>query len=361
MDVKETLKRLTNVLGGSGDEFRASAVFAELIRPFADEVETDAYANVTAVKRCGKENARLVMIDAHIDQMAMMAKEVTDDGFVKFIAQGFDPRQLYGADVTLITRAGKELPGIVATFPKELQYEEITDTVPVDELSIDLGLPAEKVKAEVTVGDFIYYANETIELADGTLCGRAFDDRAAVTSVLIAAEKLSAETLGFDVLYSASAREEVGGPGAAIVANRYKPDFAVVLDLAQAKCDAYSEPDAFELGGGAVIGRGDHSSPRLAERLAEVARAKEIPFNFQAIPAQSKTNAGHIQLAATGIETAVLSFPERYSHSPVEIVSIADTEKTAQLLAEFVLSLGPHDFRGDPDAEISGYKGGGLR
>ncbi|MDR2156445.1 MAG: hypothetical protein LBO81_01495 [Clostridiales Family XIII bacterium] len=344
MDVKETLKQLTNVLGGSGDEFRASALFADLIRPFADEIETDSYANVTAFKRCGVKDAKLVMIDAHIDQMAMMASEITDDGFVKFIAQGFDPRQLYGADVVLITRLGEAIPGIVTTVPAELQYGEITDTVSVDKLSIDLGLKAETVKEKVTVGDFIYYANETLELSDGALCGRAFDDRAALVSILFAAEILKDKSLVADILYSATAREEVGGPGAAIVAGRFRPDLAVALDLTQAKCDAYNDPGAFELGGGPVIGRGDHSSPAWAERFAEVARAAEIPYRFQAIPAHSKTNAGRIQIAGTGVVTAVLSFPQRYSHSSVEIVDVSDIERTGQLIARFALALRSEDF-----------------
>lgn len=335
MDLKQVLIDFTNVLGASGSEFSASELFEERIKPFADETEKDAFANVCAIKRSGKKDAPLLMLDAHIDQLAMMVSDITEDGFVRFIAPGFDPRQLYGADVTLVTRNAERIPGIVTTIPIELQYERVTKTIPVRELSVDLGLPADRVKKLVAVGDPVYYANETCELADGTLAGRAFDDRAGVAAILYAAEKLKDERLNCDVLYCATAREEVGGPGAAIVAYKYEPLLAVVLDGTHAKCHVYSGADAFEFGDGVIIGMGDHSSPRFARMFAEIARAKEIPHKIQPIPAHSKTNAARIQYAGKGVETVVLSFPMRYAHSPVEMVCEKDVENLAKLLTDF--------------------------
>lgn len=340
MDMKKTLFSLTNTLGGSGNEFAVTELVAELMKDASDSMETNDFGCLIARQNSKDPKAKTILFDAHIDQMAMLATGITDDGFVRFIAQGFDPRQLYGADVLIATRAHGLVEGVVNTVPVALNKMDKQKTVPVEKLTIDIGYPPEKVKEMVHIGDYIYYANETMELACGTVCGRAMDDRAGAAILIRMANELKGKELPVNVAYSFTPREETGGPGASLTGYTVKPDAAIAVDGSHAKCYAYAGAGSYSFSGGAIIGLGDHNHREVVEALTAVAKERELPYSVNLTPAFSKTNAGRLEYAGLGIPTAVVEFPMRYAHSSVEVADPENLSTISRLLAEFVLAGG---------------------
>ncbi len=340
MNLKDTLLRLTNTLGGSGKEFAVSYLVRDLVRAYVDKVEIDGFGCVIACKNSNDPEAKTVLLDAHIDQMVMVTTGITEDGFLRFIAQGFDPRQLYGADVLVETRRNGLIPGVVNTVPKAFNAAAVQSTVKVAELTVDIGYPPERVREMVSIGDYIYYANDTIELACDTVCGRAMDDRAGTAILLETARRISTMDVPVNVVFSFTPREETGGPGASLTGYLTKPDMAIAVDGSHAKCYAYSGEGSFDFDAGAIIGFGDHSYPAIAEALIAAAKAKNIPYVTNLIPAHSKTNAGRLEYAGLGIPTGVVEFPMRYAHSSVEIADINNLAMVSNLLTEFLMMGG---------------------
>lgn len=340
MELKDTLFRLTDTLGGSGKEFPVCYLITDLIRDTVDEVSINGFGCVLARKNSRRPGARTILLDAHVDQMSMVTVGITDDGFLRLIAQGFDPRQLYGADVLVDTRRNGLLPGVINTVPKVFNALPAQRTVKVSELTVDIGYPPARVREMVSVGDYIYYANETIELACDTVCGRAMDDRAGAAILLETARRLSREELPVNVVYAFDPREETGGPGASLAGYLVKPDQAIAVDGTNAKCYAYTGDGSFDFEAGAIIGYGDHSYPAISNALEALAREKNIPYAINLVPAFSKTNAGRLEYSCLGIPTAVIEFPMRYAHSSVEIAEMKSLAAVSDLLTAYLMTGG---------------------
>jgi len=338
LELKDKVKLLTNAYGVSGDEFRVSKIAADLLRPYVDRVEIDEFGNVSGYKSCGIPGAPKLMLDAHIDQIGFLVTDVTDEGFLRFMGMGVDQRMLLGSELTVMTQKHGNILGIVAAIPPHLQKPgDNTKSVPISEMVVDIGMTGEQAKKVVHVGDYMTFHNETMELLGGAVCGRAMDDRACFCGILHALELLQGKPLAVDIIALASTKEEVGGLGAEARAWRELPEYAIAIDVCHAiTADATPDQTTHELGKGPVISIGSNSRPNFAKRVMEVARAKEIPYQCAAVPAQSGTNAWDMQLAQNGVCTLVISLPLKYMHSPVEVLRMNDLENTGKLLAEFV-------------------------
>lgn len=338
LELKDKLKQITNAHGATGDEFRVAKVAAELIAPYVDKVDIDRFGNVTGFRSCGKEGAKSILLDAHIDQIGFRVTEITERGFLRFTDIGVDPRMMPNAELWVLTKEGM-LPGIVSVLaPHMVKRSEEKNSIPMDKLYVDVGLAPEEVKKRVRVGDYMVFRNETFDLAGDNVCGRAMDDRACFICILRAMELLKDKQLPVDVYVTGSTKEEIGGHGGQAVSFRANPDFAIALDVTHAKTD--DAPDMqIALGEGAQIVIGPNSRPEFAQLAIETARAKQIPFRTLAAPANTGTHARTIQLQRHGITTLLLSLPLRYMHSPVEVISMSDVEAVAKLLAELILVM----------------------
>lgn len=341
MELRDKLKKLVNAYGVSGDEYRVSDIAAELLRPYVDEVNVDGFGNVTGIRRCGIAGAKKVMLDAHIDQIGFLVTEVTDEGFLRFMGMGVDQRMLLGSELTVLTRTGEQLPGIVAAMPPHLQNPgDNKKSLPIDKMVVDLGMTGEQAKQKVHVGDYMAFANDAMDLLGDVVCGKSMDDRACFVCILHALELLKDKPLGVDLIITGTTKEEAGGHGAMTRAWHERPDLAIAIDVCHAKtADAGPGDDVYEFGGGAVVTVGINSHPRLARRVMEVARAKRIPYQVNASPAHTGTNAWCVQTIAEGITTLVVSLPLKYMHSPVEMLCMSDVKNVGALLAAFVEDL----------------------
>lgn len=337
MDLKQLTMELCSLAGPSGFESAVFDYIADYIAPLADTVSTDALGNLMAVKRCGKPGAKTLLLDAHMDEIGLIVT-AAEDGFLKFAALGgVDPRMLPAREVKVLTEP--PLFGVIDTMPVHvLKGEEMDKSVPLDKLTIDVGLSQEEAERLVPPGTPAVFAAGCEELGRGRLCGKALDDRSCAAILIKAFEDLSAMDLPADVYLLISTQEEVGGRGAITGAWSVDPDYAIVVDVTHART-----PDAkdvtTDLGKGAAIGIGPNMNRAMTKRLFALAAEKSIPCQPEVCPGRSGTNAEEIQVSRAGVATALVSLPVKYMHTPLETALVEDMESVRRLVVAFAAEM----------------------
>ena len=338
MVLAELTKRLCALSGPSGFEEPVRAWIAEYLTPFADEVRTDALGNMIAIKRCGKPGAKLVVLDAHMDEIGFIVTGA-EKGYLSFgMLGGVDQRMLPAREVKVLTEP--PLFGVIATMPPHvLTEDEKSRAIEPDKLFIDVGLTQEEAEKAVPPGTPVVYAAECEELGTGLLCGKALDDRACAAIIIKAFERLSQEELNADVCCLVSTQEEVGHRGAKVAAWGLEPDVALVVDVTHGKTpDAPNVPCS--CGKGAAICMGPNINGPLSRELFSLAKERGIAHQPKAEPGgNSGTNAEAIQISREGVVTGLIGLPLKYMHTPVEVVALSDMEAITELLAAYVEGL----------------------
>jgi putative aminopeptidase FrvX len=349
MDTVSLLKRLSEAVGLSGYERPVRVLIKEELGQYADEVRTDKMGNLIALKRgtLSEETddpRRRIMLAAHMDEIGLMVTGV-EEGFLRIApVGGVDERLLSAQPVTVHGTLGGqyELPGVIASVPPHLLPDHKRDqVVPIEELFVDVGLPPEEVEKRVRVGDLISYRQEALELKGGLLTGKALDNRASVAAMVICLELLSGMRHPWDVYAVATVQEEVGLKGALTSAFGVDPDVAIAIDVTWGDQAGAPQDRTFPMGKGPTIGIGPNFHPALHQALVDTAKAQEIPYHIEPAPGSSGTDAWAIQISREGVPTGLLGIPERYMHSPVEVVAVKDVERTARLMAHFIAGLAP--------------------
>ncbi len=338
MDTFEILKKLSEAFGVSGSEGGVSQIIEGEFRKYVDEIKTDALGNLIGLKRGSGPSQGRIMLAAHMDEIGLMVSQI-EKGFIRFTAVGgIDDRILPGQEV--VVHGLRPLPGVIVTKPPHLlPPEERRKITPKDELFVDVGLPEEEVNSLVRVGDFISFAAKCVKLQGDMASGKAFDDRASVAALIYCLEQLSLMKHQWDVYAVATSQEELGLRGAVVSAYGIAPDLAIAIDVGFGDSPGVSEAETIRVGKGPAIAIGPNFHPLLREALIRTAKELEIPYQIEAIPGPSGTDAWAIQVSREGIPTALLSIPLRYMHTPVEILSIKDVERTGLLLASFISRL----------------------
>ena len=336
MQIAPLLKKLSEARGISGYEAEVRGIVAEEFGRYADEVQTDKLGSVIALKKGeGEEPRRRIMLAGHMDEIGLIVTKL-EQGFLHFTSVGgFDERTLLGQEVTVHGR--KELPGIIGSRPPHvLPEEEREKTIAMDKLFIDVGMREEELERLVRVGDLVTLRREFTQLQGDLVTGKAFDDRAAVASILVCLEGLASIRHVWDVYAVATVQEEVGLRGAITSAYGLAPDMGIAIDVTFGNQPGVSEAETLEMGKGPAIGFGPNIHPKLHQTLVEAARELEIPYQVEPIPGGSGTDAWAIQVTREGIPTALLSIPLRYMHTSVETLSLKDVERTGRLMAGFI-------------------------
>ncbi len=336
--MKEILKTLSDMRAISGQEYRITDEIAAMFRPYADEVSIDRLGSVIAVKRCGKKNAKKVMIEAHCDEIGLMVSGIDERGFLSFInIGGVDPRILPSAEV--VVHGKKELIGVIGAKPPHLQESGEQDkSAKIKDMAIDVGLDGKDAKSLVSIGDPVTLRQSCWELLGGQISGKTLDDRAGAAALLAVMRALEKEKLAVDVYAVAAVQEEVGCRGAKTAAYGIMPDLAVAVDVCHGITPDNSE-NAFENGSGTVISLGPNIHPKIAKRLIKTAKKHDIKMSIDVDGGDTGTDAWVIQVAGNGIPTALLSIPLKYMHTSVETVSADDVKATAALLEQFIKGL----------------------
>lgn len=342
------LKRLLSTPGPSGFEAAAARIWREEAQKFADSVDADVSGNSIAM--LNNEGGPRVMLAGHIDEIGVMVTHIDDDGFLYFDGiGGWDSQVLVGQRIRILTRSG-DVIGVIGKKPIHLMKGEERDKVSrITDLWIDIGesnRDGAKGKG-VRVGDPGVVDMPLIDFGNGRIASRSIDNRIGAFVVLEALRLLATDRPSVHVAAVATAQEEIGfytGGGAATSAFRIEPDVAIVVDVTfstDAPGIEKKEVGEHKLGGGPVLTRGSAANPMLFERIADIAEREGIPFTIAAAAKYTSTDADGIFLARAGVATAILSVPNRYMHSPNEMIDVNDLESTARLIAALCRDLKP--------------------
>ena len=345
----EFLKRLLDTPAPSGFEAPAARVWRDEARQLADRVDGDVSGNTIAL--LNPEAAPRIMLAGHIDEIGVMVTHVDDEGFLYFATiGGWDPQVLVGQRIRIAGRDGAVI-GVVGKKPIHLmKAEEKEKASRVEELWIDIGADnRDGVKERgLRVGDAGVIDAALVQLGGDRIASRSIDNRIGAFVVLEALRLLAEQRPTAQVAAVATAQEEIGysGGGARTSAFTLDPQLALVVDVTFAT-DApgmeKKEIGEHRLGGGPVLARGSASHPLVFERLVTVAEREGIPHTLAASPKYTSTDADAIYLSRSGVATGLISVPNRYMHSPNEIISLSDLEASARLIAAFCRDVRAED------------------
>jgi putative aminopeptidase FrvX len=341
LEVIPLLKSLSEAVGLSGYEDEVRDLVSKELGRYADEVRHDKLGNVIALKRGSEDGEgprRRIMLAAHMDEVGLIVSQV-EKGFLHVATVGgLDARMLPGQEV--IVHGRRPLPGLVASRPPHLlSPDERKKTVPLQDLFVDVGLAADEIGDVVRVGDLISLARPFTTLAGDVVSGKAFDDRASVAALVVCLEALTRLRHRWDVYAVATVQEEVGLRGAVTSAYGLTPDVGIAIDVNFARQPGTSEVETVEMGKGPSIALGPNIHPLVYETLVATAEKVEIPYQLEAAPGGTGTDAWAIQVTRAGVPTGLLSIAVRNMHTPVEIVNVKDIARAGRLLAEFIAVL----------------------
>jgi endoglucanase len=338
------LKTLVNTPSPVGHETRGQRVWLDYAKKFADETFSDAYGNCVAV--LNKGGGPRVMLAAHADEIAMAVNYIDADGYIYVRRMGGIDAAITKAQRIVIHTRNGAVKGVVGNVAPHLTKLDGEPRLPkIHDIFIDIGVSNRKEAEElVRVGDPITLTDEFDILRGDLAVARAFDNRIGTWAVAetLRLLKESKVKLNCEVCAVSNVQEEVGLLGARQIAYSLHPDTALVVDVTHATdypTVSKAQHGDTRLGKGPAITHGGCNHPEVVKRLEEVAKKKKIPLQHEAMSASSGTDTDVIFWTRGGIASALISLPNRYMHSPVEVVSLRDLEMIPQLMAGFVQSL----------------------
>jgi len=335
MDIQKILSEAAAICGPSGHEMLIAEYFAEQFKPYVDEVRVDCMNNVIAHK---KGKGPKVMLAAHIDEIALLVTKIEDDGSLRLgMIGGVDPRILPASRVWVHGR--EKLFGTIGALPPHLmKAEDRTHNYKLENLHVDLGMPAERVRELVRIGDLVTFNVPATELLNGQFASKTMDDRACVTLLLCAAEYLQKLVCDADVYFVATASEEVGCQGASTAAFAIDPDLAIALDVDHATIPG-SRPDTTVPLDKLAMSVGPFIQPKLADRLMKCSKEHGASLTVTVAERATYTDADDISLSRAGVPSVLLSLPLKYMHTSVETIDTHVLKEGGRLLAHFVSEL----------------------
>ena len=326
----------------SGYESRLQQAVRDYVAPFADDVKTDVHGNVIMARN--PDAPLRVMLAGHCDQIGLIVQHIDDEGFIYIQPLGgWDPQNLIGQRMTVWTAEGP-LFGIIGKKPIHLMTEEDRKKVPkIKDLWLDIGA-ADKEEAEklVRIGDPITVELGYNEARNGRAVSPAMDDKAGMWVVIEALRRVDAKKLDCALFAVSTVQEEMGLRGARTSAFGIDPHVGIAVDVTFATdCPTIEKKEEGEvkLGGGPVVYRGPNFNHKVVDRLIQAAEGNDIAYQLAAANRPTGTDANAIQINRSGVATGLVSIPNRYMHSPVEMISLDDLDNAADLLARFVEGL----------------------
>jgi len=348
----ELLKELCTSAGISGFESEIAKIMEREFRNSCDSVEIDNFGNVLAKKgkgnrrtKKGKGNRR-IMLAAHLDEIGLMVKHISKDGFINFVKiGGIDDRSLMDQVVIIKSKKG-DVPGVIGSKPPHLlKEEERKKVIRYEELFIDIGAKDGKdAKKRIEIGDPVIFNPNFGRLNNDFYYGKAIDDRLGCYILLKVMEKIP--RIDTTIYAVGTAQEEVGLKGARVSAFKLNPDYAFVVDTTIAGCTPHLKETESNLkaGKGPAItiaeasGRGVVTHPRVRELLIKTARKNKIPYQIDVLEG-GMTDGAIIYLTREGVPTGVISIPCRYIHAPSGVFNRKDVDNAIKLLVKTLTNL----------------------
>lgn len=335
MAIVKILEKLSNACGVAGREDEVRDLMKKFLEPYVDEVREDRLGNVIGIKE-GKKKAPKVMLAAHMDEIGLLVKTISEKGFLWFAkVGGIDDRILLAQKVIVYTEKGP-LHGIIGSKPPHIQKEEERKkAITYDKLFIDVGAKnrEEARKMGVRIGDPVGFDIKFAEVGKDIVIGKAFDDRIGCAVMVEAVMRLKKNKC--TVYAVGTVQEEVGLRGATTAAFGIHPDVGIAIDVTVAgDVPGVKEVEApIKMGKGpslTVADRGLITHPKVLRLLIDTAEENEIPHQLETgLP--GSTDAARISLSREGVPSGVISIPTRYIHSPTALLNLRDAENTAKL------------------------------
>ena len=335
--LKDRIIGLCSIMSVSGFEKRATDTLHEKYGDSFDEIKTDAVGNHIFIKRCGKENAPLCLVDAHFDEVGMMVTDILDGGFLKFTQiGGLSLSVLQAADVIIY---GKEaLRGVIPSTPPHLR-DGSDKLAAIDELLIDTGYSKETLEKIAPIGTPVGFAPVYREMLSGTLVGKSFDNKACGAVCAEAVASVDRNDLPCDVALMLSSFEEtsrLGGVAPGVFA--LEPDYAVVTDVNLARVPDTKKYETVPLFAGISIAVSTATDRALTLASEKLCKEKEIPHTVTAAPSSTGTNSPTVNLTGIGVPVVDIGLPLKNMHTYNETLSLDDAESLYSFIREFVTS-----------------------
>ena len=335
MKLVDVLEKLSNACGVAGREAEVQALMKELMKPNVDEIREDKLGNIIGIKK-GKEDAPKVMLAAHMDEIGLMVKNITKEGFVHFTKiGGIDDRILVAQKVFVHTNKGP-ITGVIGSKPPHiLKEEEKKKVIEADKLFIDVGATNKKdaQKIGLRIGDPISFDIKFTRVGKDAVVGKAFDDRVGCAALIETLKRL--RRVDCTVYAVGTIQEEVGLRGATVAAFQLRPDVGVALDVTVAgDVPGVQEVEApIKMRRGPSLTVTDYgliTHPKVLRWFSDVAEESKVPYQLEA-GLSGTTDAARIALSREGVPSGVISVPTRYIHSPASLLSLDDLENTVKL------------------------------
>jgi len=336
-DSYDFLKRIQETPSPSGFEQPVQRLVRERMKPFADTLDTDVHGNV--IVGLNPKGSPRVMLAGHCDQIGMMVRYIDDNGYLFFGAiGGIDPSVVPGSRVTVHSKNGP-VEGVIGRRPIHvLKPEERGAKIELREMWVDIGSKNKKETEQViAVGDPITYRLEMTQLGSDLVTSPGFDNKCGTFVVMETLRVCAGKKIKCALFAVSTVQEEIGLRGARTSCFGLDPQVGIAVDVTHAT--DYPDIDKrvngdLKMNTGPVIATGPNINPRLEELLVKTAKSKRIPYQMEAAPSGTGTDANAMQLSRGGVATALVSIPNRYMHTQVEVVSLSDLEAAIRLLAE---------------------------
>ncbi len=336
------LKDLLLTPGTSGVEEAIQRVVRTFASDFADVVHTDVHGNVMAT--VNGQDGPTILLDAHCDQIGLIVRHIDGSGFLRVNPiGGWDIQILLGQRVVVHTDQGP-IPGVIARKPIHLLDPDERKIVPkMKDLVVDIGSQSEAESRQlVRIGDVITPEPCLRELRNGRLSGVAMDDRTGIWVIMTALKIVHERRPRCRVVAVSSVQEEIGLRGAITSSYQINPDVAIAVDVTHATdCPGIDQNEfgRIEIGRGPVIVRGPNVNSRVFQMLMQQSELHGIPCQTNALGSPASNNGAAIQISRGGCAVGLVTIPNRYMHSPVELVAESDMVQAATLIAEFCLAI----------------------
>lgn len=327
--MKDLIMETVGIFGPSGDEEIVREYICNAVKPYADEIRTDALGNLIVYKK-GISSEKKIMLAAHMDSVGLMVTYIEDNGCMRFTALGgVAPSTV--AYQKVVFKNGTV--GVIAPEGRDCSVNG-----PMERFYIDIGTSSKEETAElISEGDTCVYFAPSAELANDVLASPYIDNRASCAVFIECIRTI--KSYKYDTYFVFTTQEEVGMRGATAASFGIMPDIGIAVDVTFAGDTLNpAKKIQIDMGAGPAIKVKDHSvvcSPMVKNMLADVARAADIPYQLEVIENGGSDTAA-MQMTGAGIPSGCISIPMRYIHTMSETVSISDIENTARLVCAVI-------------------------
>ncbi|WP_323676580.1 M20/M25/M40 family metallo-hydrolase [Halorubellus sp. PRR65] len=336
------LEELLETPSPSGYETRGQRVWVEYAKQYADDVRTDAYGNAVAAYNEDADGPT-VAFAGHGDEIGFIVRRIDDDGFVHLGRIGGTDRTVSKGQHVTIHGSDGTVPGVVGQVAIHLrdsakdEYDEISEQV------VDVGAEDREAAAElVEVGDPITFSSTVEELVGDRVAARGLDNRVGTYTAVEGLRRAAEADVDATVYAVSTVQEELGKKGAMMVTDRLDVDAALVVDVTHAGDYPKSPKEKtgdVALGDGPVVGRGSANHPVISQLARKAAADADIDVQLQAAGSYTGTDTDEFYVSSGGVPSLNVSVPNRYMHTPVEVVDTTDVEGVADLLAAFAATV----------------------